>query len=1149
MLDRWLFFTFVSFWGTLSGSFADVDISLDSRDSGFFLRPYHSELNNKDDTLERFTVLHPMIPVTIKASYGPFSVKQTVVPSLLIPTNSLKNDTHVINGISPTETVPPLAFPSNSDLDISVSLVTQEIKHDRPVLRVLFHSSHTLEPKSRQHSTDNQKIALCAILYVHRGDEHVIAKCDPTDNRDGVCLAEAILPSHWWPPLESGLWKSIKQQKTTVRVEYTIIHSRSQDCIIKTLPTSSMSTTYLADVLLSTVHGSYEEVKSDDIIRILVPQGPVYPKSKVYVPVYLQPNPIYPLYVFIIRARVKSGLRILGAQVSQPLNWQISVDMNSKQTVATVTAYVKDTENVENIPSNAQEIFTWLFEVEEDANFHDNGRIIWLLRYVLDSRMAEQYDFDDDNMKMTSRLDIQKDDVEAVLPIAKSTQLLNTAVLTGRQVSQPMKVFVVSQAGKVGDVTLQSSCHSADESILKVSPSCTSVYLDGSEIRGSQNASVLVKYGTYTGQAHFLVWMPEIPLMVRLSDTKLSQVKGWRTPQLERKKSLAFMNSGGINSSNRANIGNRSNMGTITNRQEAEDLDVVCRLRYQQSHVDVYTRFVSVDHNSGREAYLLNRRGEVCITELVSPFLRVADMRIATLKSSIVQGQQSGRTEVQVLSPITGRVIGAREVRVGSDKETITHLQVTVVTGLNLSVTSDDSLPNVFTAVASVNNKLTSQYQEGLLDIKLHYSDGTFTSLADITDTDYHLSVDTFDSGVVAFAPMAGLHHPRVIAIGEGKGDLLHVSLELAERCQKRRSQPMAMAYVFIEVDFNSATHTTSVQNDARFKTTKGLVDKQGGNKSDRLPSGNMKDVDSILYKDSINPNGKYEPTIQARQDLVRGQPTPLTPLEIGMYALLGVFCLAIFVFLVSCSVFAVRYKRKQVPAADSGESVAHAHDWVWLGRATLERNSINTKCSQTLMPMADFNGNHPGDNSISKVQRRDKKNTTGRSRGSGCRASNISFPGSEISIRITTNPQELPEEKEDEMIEKGAVTTLTNHNALHLPSIVDVNANANLGCEKKVRIQTNPVPPPIAPDTYKKHSHNPVNSPPPIPPHRNILPPVPPHGRSHGNIPVDQKGSIKENGTRSGEQGSDMGWEAVAQGMNYDQLIEYFDNLKESSA
>lgn len=46
---------------------------------------------------------------------------------------------------------------------------------------------------------------------------------------------------------------------------------------------------------------------------------------------------------------------------------------------------------------------------------------------------------------------------------------MNTAVLTGRQVSQAMKVFIVSQAGKVADVTLQSSCTAEDESVIKVS--------------------------------------------------------------------------------------------------------------------------------------------------------------------------------------------------------------------------------------------------------------------------------------------------------------------------------------------------------------------------------------------------------------------------------------------------------------------------------------------------------------------------------------------------------------------------------------------------------------------------------------------------------------------------------------------------------
>jgi hypothetical protein len=46
--------------------------------------------------------------------------------------------------------------------------------------------------------------------------------------------------------------------------------------------------------------------------------------------------------------------------------------------------------------------------------------------------------------------------------------LVNTAILTSRQVSEPLRVFMVTQAGKVADVTLQATCSSADESVLKV---------------------------------------------------------------------------------------------------------------------------------------------------------------------------------------------------------------------------------------------------------------------------------------------------------------------------------------------------------------------------------------------------------------------------------------------------------------------------------------------------------------------------------------------------------------------------------------------------------------------------------------------------------------------------------------------------------
>lgn len=111
---------------------------------------------------------------------------------------------------------------------------------------------------------------------------------------------------------------------------------------------------------------------------------------------------------------------------------------------------------------------------------------------------------DDTRKKLVAKLEIQKDDIQAVLPISKverilnihyfqvlfylngvffffhfiscllltqNWELLNTAVLTGRQVSQAMKIFIVSQAGKVADVTLQSSCQAIDESVIKVTNS------------------------------------------------------------------------------------------------------------------------------------------------------------------------------------------------------------------------------------------------------------------------------------------------------------------------------------------------------------------------------------------------------------------------------------------------------------------------------------------------------------------------------------------------------------------------------------------------------------------------------------------------------------------------------------------------------
>ena len=56
------------------------------------------------------------------------------------------------------------------------------------------------------------------------------------------------------------------------------------------------------------------------------------------------------------------------------------------------------------------------------------------------------------------------------------------------------------------------------------------VYLDGTENKGSPSVNVIAKYGRHTKFLFFKVWVPELPLDVELSDSKLSQIKAWKAP-------------------------------------------------------------------------------------------------------------------------------------------------------------------------------------------------------------------------------------------------------------------------------------------------------------------------------------------------------------------------------------------------------------------------------------------------------------------------------------------------------------------------------------------------------------------------------------------------------------------------------------------
>ncbi|XP_065366340.1 transmembrane protein 132B [Calliphora vicina] len=1049
-----------------------VEVHFESADSGFFLKhsrqppvtpdistthssplPPLKSRTSYDSVLsvDRFTVVQTTQAVSIRASYGPFSTKQTVPARYIVP-DVIENQNDYLNNT--TAALIELQQ-SNLHLDISAHLVSTIVSQDSPVLRVLFHAG--ADPGGHL-----QRQKICVLLHVSSNNHLPIkGRCMP-EGEDGVCVAEVVIPFKWFhalppPPKENSNSTPTKVPQRLVQVSYSVFEPPVRNPELCEPKVQIQPLTSFVQVPLVTPLEPFKEFHVDESLIILLPQQPLYPLSKFHVPVFLQQNPEKNISSFTVKARIKSGIKVIGATASSDL-WNISIERdNTKHSTVRVIAIKKKLDNNTSsqiTEKRVNEVFTWLLEVADDTkDLIEGGKIVWSVTYIYDNPKDSLADLspEDNKKRIIAKLEVNKDDIQAVLPMAKNWELMNTAVLTGRQVAQAMKVFIVSQGGKVADVTLQSSCFAEDESVIKVSSSCSSVYVDGSEIRGSSNASIIVKYGTYIGLAKFIVWMPEFPLEVYVNDYRLSQIKGWKViddHQYMHKKSRRKKRSF-VNGQHSAGIYNNVLLDKI-----------MCRARYQQSPVEVYAKFVAIDQNSGRISYFISRKTGLRVTDLVQPLLRVADPKIASLKGRILQGKSMGRTDVQVLSPITGRVIGAKEIRVGSDKVSLVKLLVRVVSGLQLTITPDNTIENGYIAETAVTHKLTAQYQEGLLDIDLEFSDGSRTPLRDISVEDYFLLVESLDTEVVAFAPMLASHHPRVIAVGEGNGNLLRVTLLLSEDCRMRRNvvstkqskyntSPLASALAAVEVDFNNANDIVSkhevVQNDGIYRREKTKYSNG---------RGDLSDIIGVPLRDSSH----HEPTVQARQHrgnshsfnkLHYGTKRPtknMSSIEVGMYVLLTAFCFAIVVFVISCVVYASKFKPSHIDCGldpsdiskkqlsgdllirDSKflkEPTTNAHDWVWLGRSTMDRSSMLTFTSQD-----------------QHINARDSR------------------------IRITNNP----------------INTYSTKNDASNENDTSLSPSNGIMCS-----ETNQINKIILPNDSSKASLKPIEYRPPVPPHRNI--------------------------------------------------------------
>lgn len=71
---------------------------------------------------------------------------------------------------------------------------------------------------------------------------------------------------------------------------------------------------------------------------------------------------------------------------------------------------------------------------------------------------------------------------------------------------------------------------------FKVSDSCDSIFVNGKEMKSKVDTIVNFTYQHFTTQLEVTVWVPRLPLQIEISDTELSQIKGWRIPVTSNKR-------------------------------------------------------------------------------------------------------------------------------------------------------------------------------------------------------------------------------------------------------------------------------------------------------------------------------------------------------------------------------------------------------------------------------------------------------------------------------------------------------------------------------------------------------------------------------------------------------------------------------------
>ncbi|XP_050812053.1 transmembrane protein 132A isoform X3 [Gopherus flavomarginatus] len=858
--------------------------------------PRNASLGSRSET---YLLLHrqPMAKPLVQATYLPFTAQQAVPAA----------DPHHRYG--------SVAW------DVRAVSIEGTVSPAEPYARVLFHLKG-------QDWLPGRHDLPCVSLHAFHQTQAVHGACH-FQAPLGVCVVELEFPPRWFSathpsshsrsraaepaqhPERAELYYSLGTGETSAECS----HAGPQERPRPGAEGTKERLHYVGAVeLRATDPPRRQEVRLDDNVLIRVPDMALRPGQLFTATLILQQN--FTADLLTLRIKVKKGLQVLAARPAVPEAWTAKLDKfkGSKHHTALVTCRRLDAGQLDWRAADFPEFLYLDLAVENGTRGLASTRpVTWQVEYPGQDPEAEKD-------KMVWEIQVSERDVRALVPLVKEQEIVNTAPLTGIPQAVPVKLVAVEMGGAVFEVTEQMGCESANKQVLKVTDACDSVYVGGKESRGARGARVDFWFRRLHASLLFTVWVPLLPLRVELTDTTLEQVRGWRVPS-------ATPDSSGLAEPEEAG-------------EEAERQARSCRLQYQRAGVRFLAHFVAHPLDGGRH-----------LTYMPSPNW-LLDV------SHLVGGQ------AKVRSPVSDSILGEQTLVVSDEKVAVLELQAQLVSGLSLVLSTEPGHPDVLTATCQALSALHSPKQEAALSVWLAFTDHTLAPMELYGWRDVALSVSSLDPGVAWVRPDEELAPPLIVAEGPGRGPLLQLGLHTADSCRKGKHRaPLAAGAAWLEVGISRRLPTPGDPRPRNSRPESPFQRAEGAMSGEAMtaaatesmvgpqkwaPAGVGPDLTKFEGPQGGTSSNDEEPGEEEEDEIVKA-PEQVTDLEIGMYVLLGVFCLAIFIFLINCIVFVLRYQRKEPPDAGSGlaPSTQQPHNWVWLGTDQEELSRQLDRCSQ----------------------------------------------------------------------------------------------------------------------------------------------------------------------------------------------------------